>query len=101
MGEGIDKPLRGPNLLFRRIGSAIRSERDRVRHRVITDLVPGVVRAFGLAAKFRLPQFSPNDKETRFHVVARQHRQHGWSDLLMRAIVEGQRDASHFVLSWP
>ena len=73
MGQRADNSLRDPDLPFSRVKSAVLSQRDRVRHRVIADPVPGVVRAFGLTAKLRLPQFFADDEKARFHVVVREH----------------------------
>src|ERR1700683_5585891 len=97
VGKLAQEVLRGFDFPFRRVRSAVLTERDRVRHRVIADPMPGVVRPFGLTAKLRLPQFFADDEETRFHPVARQDLQNAWRDLRMRAIVEGESDAAHFV----
>ena len=95
MGERADERLRGSDFPLGRVGSRILPQRNRVGHGVIAYPVPGVVRALGLAAKLWPPQFFANDKEARLDVVARQHREHVGSDLLIRPIVEGERDATH------
>jgi hypothetical protein len=55
MRQRADNDLRGPDFPFRRVRSAVLSQWGRVRHRVIANPVPGVMRLLGLMAKLRLP----------------------------------------------
>lgn len=55
MGPRADNALRDPDFPLRGVRSAVLSQWGRVRHRVIANPVPGVMRLLGLTAKPRLP----------------------------------------------
>jgi hypothetical protein len=95
MGERADEHLSGSDFPFGRVRSRILPQRNRVGHGVIAYPVPSVMRSLGLKAKLGGLQFFAYDEKARFDVVARQHREHVRSDLLIRPIVEGERYAAH------